>query len=338
MSAAPKLVTIGLPIWKRLEYLPHVLKIIEAQDYPSIELLVSDNGLNGTKVREAVEASYSRPFTFRQNSSIAELTIHFNQIVDHAAGEYFVMLSDDDELTPNFVSQLVGLLERYPQASIAFAKQEIINEEGVVLRHSKDLPVEMMSGPEFIRGTWKDYKFEFEALGTNVARTAAMRACGGYPNFTRGSAIDNALIIKLCLNSNIAFSENCAWRWRVYESSHGWSVSIKDLAASSREFMRFLETDPVIQELARVNPAQWEELKGALIHNEWKTYLWRWRDIYKQRLPYVEWMRAAFEMPFIPSYYRNVASVFRTDVKTRAMKSLGLRTDATDEAGYFHRN
>ena len=54
----PKLVTIGLPMWKRLEFLPHILKIIEAQDYPSIELLVSDNGQNGVKIREIVSACY----------------------------------------------------------------------------------------------------------------------------------------------------------------------------------------------------------------------------------------------------------------------------------------
>jgi glycosyltransferase involved in cell wall biosynthesis len=334
----PKLVTIGLPMWKRLEYLPHILKIVEAQDYPAIELLVSDNGMNGNKVRDVVAANYSRPFTFRQNPHIAEITEHFNQIVAAAAGQYFVLLSDDDEITPNFVSELVGLLERYPEASIAFARQEIINEEGVVSRTSKEVPVEIMSGADFIRGTWKDYQLGFEALGTNVARTSAIRACGGYPDFTRGSAIDNALIIKLCLNSHVLFGRHCAWRWRVYESSHGWSVSIQDLAASSREFMRFLETDPVIQELARVNPAEWQELKGALIHNEWKTYLWRWRDIYKERLPYIEWVRAAFAMPFMPSYYRNVASVFRAEIKARAMKSLGLRPPAADEAGYFGRN
>jgi hypothetical protein len=325
-------------MWKRLEYLPHILKIVEEQDYPSIELLVSDNGMNGTKVRDAVEANYSRPFTFRQNPVIAEIPEHFNQIVHQAAGEYFVLLSDDDEVTPNFVSELVGLLERYPQASIAFAKQEIINEDGVVIRRSKDLPAEMMSGADFIRGTWKDYQFKFEALGTNVARTAALRACGGYPDFTRGTAIDNALIIKLCLNSSIAFGRNCAWRWRVYESSHGWSVSIKDLAASSREFMRFLNTDPVIQELAKVNPAQWEELKNAVIHNEWQTYLWRWRDIYKPRLSYFEWMKAAFAMPFILSYYRNVVSVFRKEAKAQAMRLCGVRHPATKEAGYFERD
>ena len=324
-------------MWKRLEYLPRILKIVEAQDYPNIELLVSDNGLNGTKVQEAVAAHYSRPYTFRQNTYIAEITEHFNQIVAKAAGEYFVLLSDDDEITRNFVSELVELLERYPQAAMAFAKQEIINEEGIVSRTSKDLPAEIMSGADFIRGTWKTYQFGFEALGTNVARTAALRACGAYPNFTRGSAIDNALILKMCLNNSVAFSPKCVWRWRVYESSHGWSVSIKDLAASSREFIRFLYTDPTIQELAKKNPVQWEELRSALVRNECQTYFWRWRDIYKQRLPYREWVKAAFEMPFNSEYYRKVAAEFRGDLGGRAMGLLGMRPRPPEPSGYFRR-
>jgi hypothetical protein len=40
-------------------------------------------------------------------------------------------------------------------------------------------------------------------------------------------------------------------------------------------------------------------------------------------------------MPFIPSYYRNVASVFRKEAKLKIKKLLGIATPATKEAGYF---
>lgn len=335
---APKLVTIGLPIWKRLENLPHVLKIVEAQDYPSIELLVSDNGMNGTKVRDTVQANYSRPFTFRQNSSIAEISEHFNQIVHQAAGEYFVLLCDDDEISSNFVSELVRSLERFPEASLALARQEIIDENDVVVRKSNDIPRPLLSGAEFIRGTWQKYEFGFEGLVTNLARTSHILACGGYPNFTRGTGIDNALIIKLCLNSNVAFSREGVFRWRVYESSHGWSVSIKDLAASAKEFMGYLESDPGIRELAKRNPEQWKELKASLLRNEWQTYFWRWRDVYKPRLSYLEWIKAAFAMPLYLNYYRKVASVFRKEAKVQTMRLLGIAQPGTKELGSFGRD
>jgi len=120
-----KLVTVGIPIYKRLEYLPSVLKIVGSQDYPHIELIVSDNGMNGPAVSEILDRNYSRPSRFRQNPSTVGMSIHFNQIIREASGEYFVLLADDDEISSNYISELVNLLERYPQASLAMAFQEI---------------------------------------------------------------------------------------------------------------------------------------------------------------------------------------------------------------------
>ena len=297
--------------------LPHVLKIVEAQDYPSIELLVSDNGMNGTKVRDAVEANYSRPFTFRQNSSIVEVTEHFNQIVHQAAGEYFVVLGDDDEITPNFVSELVGLLDRHPQASIAFGGQEVFREDGVVIGKSKDALPEMLSGQEFIIATWKRYEYGFQSVSTFLARTERMRATGGYPDFCRGTHSDDALVIKLCLNSHVVLSPRCTFRNRVQESSLGWSMSTQELATACRQFMRFLDDDVTICEFAEAHPSEWLTLKRVLVEMSWGGYFLRWRNIYKGRLTFFQWTKAAFEMPFIPAYYRQVAAVLLYSVRAR---------------------
>jgi glycosyltransferase involved in cell wall biosynthesis len=302
-----KLVTIGLPIYKRLEYLPGVLGVIAIQDYPNIELLVSDNGMNGPKVREIVERHYSRPFKFRQNVSTVGLSKHFNQIVNAASGDYFLMLADDDELSPNYVSELVNQLERYPQASVALAKQELINENGIKIDESDEKVPELLSGPDLIRDVWSFYKYHFTCFATFLAKTQQIKECGGYPEFRKGSHNDNALLIKLSLDSYIAFSPKCAFRWRFYDTSHGWSLSIWDLAADTREFLRFLERDPTISKFASAHPAQWRELKTILVQMAWGTYFGRWNDIYKDRLSAWEWLITAFAMPPIPAYYKNVA-------------------------------
>jgi glycosyltransferase involved in cell wall biosynthesis len=336
--ANPKLVSVVLPIWKRLEYLPHVLKIIEAQDYPSIELVVSDNGENGTKVHDAVKAYYSRPFRFRQNAKTVSVGTHFNQILEFVSGEYFALICDDDEISSNYISALVGQLEEHPEASIAFARQEIINEEGVVIRRCNEFPAQVLSGMEFIRGLWQTFAFGFEAIGTFVARTAKIRERGCYPDFVHGNGIDNALVIKLCLDSNVVLNPECTWRWRVHETGYGWAVSPKGLASALTEYMRFLDRDPVVRKLAAVRSGEWRALKRELVSNEWHTYFWRWRDIYKNRLSAFEWIKAAFAMPFIPSYYRNVGSVFREEAKLKTKKLLGISAPPAKEVGYFERN
>ena len=241
-----KLVTIGIPIYKRLQYLPHILQIVNAQDYPHIELLVSDNGMNGTKVLDTIKEHYPRPYRFRQNPSTVSISTHYNQLVHEASGEYFVLLCDDDEISPNYISELVCQLDRYPQASVALGGQEILDETGMVVRRSKAPLPEILLGADFIRAAWYTHEYQFECFVTTLAKTALIKACGGYPDFTSGTHPDNALLIKLCLNHSIVFSHRCAFRWRSHDTSYGWSINIQDLAAASKEFLQFLDTAPAV--------------------------------------------------------------------------------------------
>ena len=336
---SPKLVSIALPIWKRLEYLPDILRIIETQDYPSIELIVSDNGENGTTVHDLVKTHYSRPFRFRQNPHTVSVGKHFNQLLQAVSGDYFVLLMDDDEISRNYISTLAKQLEKHPEASVAYARQEIMNEDGVVIRKSNVVSERVLSGAEFIRGLWQNFEIGFEAIGTFMARTAKLIERGGYLDFDRGNGIENALIVKVCLDNNVILTPECVWRWRVHERGHGWSVSPQTLATSHIAFMRFLDNDPVIRKLTMNRQAEWRELRNVMVENEWQTYLWRWRDIYKNRLSGFEWVKAAFVMPFIPKYYRKAASVLRSEAKSQIMRLFGIHDHAAKKGGgYFERD
>jgi GT2 family glycosyltransferase len=271
--------------------------------------------MNGTTVCEIVQQHYSKPFKFRQNVSTVGLSKHFNQIVHAASGNYFVLLQDDDEISPNYVSELVSRLDRHPEASVAISRQEIINEAGVKIRQSAAEFPEILSGADFIPDAWESHKYKFECLATLLAKTDQIKACGGYPEFRKGSHNDNALLIKLSLNGYVTFSSECAFRYRAYETSHGMSISIWDLAADSRQFLRFLESDPIILAFSATHPGEWKKLKRILVRMAWFTYFNRWIGIYRQRLSLQEWITAAFVLPLIPAYYKQVALTFGAGVK-----------------------
>jgi glycosyltransferase involved in cell wall biosynthesis len=300
------LVTIAIPVYKRLNYLPHVLRVVHEQDYPDIELIVSDNGQNGSRVQDLIITHYDRPFKFRQNPSTVQISTHFNQLIHEATGRYFLMLADDDEISPNYVSELVRALEMYPCASIAMSAQEIIDEAGEVTRHSQKVLPEILSGPEFIRAAWHSQQYGFECFATFLAKTKDLRECGGYPEFTRGTHNDDALVIKLCLQSHVVFSSRCTFRWRIYDSSHGWSIPIQDLADASNEFLQFLDSDPRIREFEFKHKAEWKVLKAYLTEMTWKTYWWRWCTMYRNRLSRLQWVKSACALKFIPAYYKVV--------------------------------
>jgi glycosyltransferase involved in cell wall biosynthesis len=314
----PALVTIGIPVYKGLQYLPQALHAVQRQDYPNIELIVSDNGMNETKVIDIVDTWYPRPYRFRQNAASVPVIDHFNQIIEEATGEYFVLLSDDDEISSNYISELVNSLEGDPQVAIAFSRQEVIDQDGHIQASSNANLPPVMSGEDFIRA-WSFYRLGLKCLVTNMSRTKDLHMCGGFPNFSRGFHSDNALPLKLCLNRCVALNQRCTFRFRIHGGSFGSLGHYQDVAEASRQFLNFLDSDPMILEFASAQPERWQRLKRCVVKLTWQTYLGRWKRGYRETLPPLQWIKAAFVLPFIPAYYRAVISTLATTSKSAAV-------------------
>ena len=235
------------------------------------------------------------------------LVVHFNHMAQEASGHYYVMLCDDDEITSNFVSELVGILDSNPDVSIGIAKQEVIDISGRVMRTSSSQIPARMTGEDFIR-MWCTGRHGFKSWVTFLGRTEEIRKCGGLLETPYGNQADNALIVKLGVGRQVAFSQRCAFRNRSYEESAGISCSCLALAEDTRLFLSFLESDPHVCEFAGAHPIQWAESKQLLINMAWETYHARWATLYRRRLSRMAWFRAAFFLPFIPAYYRAVAA------------------------------
>jgi hypothetical protein len=232
---------------------------------------------------------------------------HYNQIAREASGTYFVLLNDDDDISPNFVSELVRLLDGYPQASVALPKQEIMDLPGRTIRGSADVVPELLSAEEFIRA-WCRGTYRFETFTTLLVRTEDVNACGGYPVFPTGNGIDDALLLKLCLGHDVALSAKCVFRKRTDESTRGFSCDYRSLTQAAGGFLRFLDTDRTIQQYVGSYPNRWQEIGPLLVNMIWKTCFYRWNGMYRERLSPFEWALAAFTMPFIPNYYAAVTS------------------------------
>lgn len=309
-----KKVTIAIPVYKRLDYLVDALHSVAAQDYANIELIVSDNGENGGKVKELADKHYPRPYRFRQNPRTAPIPIHYNQLITEATGDYFAFLDYDDMLSPNYVSDLVGILDSHPEVAVAMAREEMVDETGKFLRASSDRIPEFMTGPEFIR-SWPDYGFE--SYSTALGRTSYIKEDGGHPNIPGGTHTDDAILIKLCLRGSIAISQRSCFRWRISAVSYGWSLKCASLAEDTRIYLKFLEEDPAVLRYTKKDPATWQVIKPVLAQLGWGTYLHRWEGMYREQTPIFQWVKGAFAMPFVPEYYRLVWPALYYGVRER---------------------
>lgn len=294
-------VTVAIPVYKRLRFLPGALASVAAQDYPELELLVSDNGENGPEVEALVREHYSRPFRFRRNETTEPvMSRHFNQMLESATGDFFVLLCDDDEIGPGFVRRLADLLDSDPEIGAALPSVQVMDEEGHPAPRAYEPPPRVFSFLEFLR-MWVAGGRGFWNFATMMARREEMLAVGGYPAIPEGD--DDAMVLKLTLGRKVGFDGDAVFRNRWYESGAGLSLSPWELAGFTRRWLRMLDEDPVLNEFGARRPQEWREARGLMIQKAWRGYRHRWKSMYRARLGTFEWIRAGFALPFIPAYY-----------------------------------
>jgi glycosyltransferase involved in cell wall biosynthesis len=113
-------VTVGVPTYNRDGSLPRALDSVLAQSYGEFELLVADNA--STDATPQVCAEYAerdeRVRVIRQPVN-SGLTANFNGVLGAAAGEFVMILADDDWLEPTYLEHCLAALDADPGLVLA---------------------------------------------------------------------------------------------------------------------------------------------------------------------------------------------------------------------------
>lgn len=130
-DGAVALVSIALPTYNRIESLRRSLGSALAQDYPNLEVVISDNAsADGTEAYcRAVQSSDVRVRYFRheENQGAAE---NFRYAMQKASGEYVMWLADDDWLDQDYISRCMDLHRQYPDTILASGRGVFHMDDG----------------------------------------------------------------------------------------------------------------------------------------------------------------------------------------------------------------
>ena len=105
------LVTIGIPTYNRAAMLRRSIESALCQDYPMIEVIISDNA--STDDTQEVCQEFSKKddrVKYVTQSSNMGATANFADVLKRASGEYFMWLGDDDWIDVSYVSHCLSLL------------------------------------------------------------------------------------------------------------------------------------------------------------------------------------------------------------------------------------
>lgn len=112
-------VSIGLPTFNGYATISKTLRSLWLQDYPNLEIIVSDNfsSDNTRELFSAITKDHPEVKYFRQEKNIG-LVPNFKFVLQKASGDFFMWIADDDELEAGIIKKYVEFLMTYPEYSL----------------------------------------------------------------------------------------------------------------------------------------------------------------------------------------------------------------------------
>lgn len=173
--ASPRL-TIAIPTLNRAHCLARAIDSALAQVNADIEIIVSDNGSDDGTAEIIGRYSDPRLRTFRHEKTMPPQA-HGNFLIDVARGEFFLGLSDDDYIDPDFAERAIALYDQVPELSFVYT---------ATILHIGDIELPALHGPRVEDSL--DFMAAFFGNMRNVCwcacvtRLADLRAIGPIPD------------------------------------------------------------------------------------------------------------------------------------------------------------
>ncbi|SIT16940.1 Glycosyltransferase involved in cell wall bisynthesis [Roseivivax lentus] len=130
LKALP-LVSIGLPVYNGAAYIEQAVASLQAQTYPNIEIVISDNCSTDATPDICKRLSGADPrISYSCTSANIGAAGNFNRVAMVAKGTLFAWANHDDLWDPTYVESAVAALSSNRSAILAYAQSAKIDEYG----------------------------------------------------------------------------------------------------------------------------------------------------------------------------------------------------------------
>jgi glycosyltransferase involved in cell wall biosynthesis len=118
----PKL-SVCIPAYNRAKYLPALLDSALSQNYPDLEIVITeDNSPERAEITQVVDAYRQRGvecIRYFENQKTLGFDGNVRQLFVRATGDYCVMMGNDDILCPGSLGTIGSLLAEHPEVAVA---------------------------------------------------------------------------------------------------------------------------------------------------------------------------------------------------------------------------
>jgi glycosyltransferase involved in cell wall biosynthesis len=228
------LVSVIIPTYNLADTIIMAIDSALSQDYPSLEVLVIDDGSKdntGDKIRHVYKDEPRLRYIRQENGGVCSARNHG---IREARGEFIAMLDADDYWLPGKMSLQVSILNAHPELSLVWSDMDAINPDGEIA-HSRYLrkmysaynyfpkPEDLFSsilstkeGITYLIGdlTWPMVLGNLIHTSTVLARADRLRQAGWYDQTCYPSE-DQDYYFRVCKTGPVALVDAVTLHYRI---------------------------------------------------------------------------------------------------------------------------
>jgi len=224
MTAPPRVLSIGLPVYNGERHLEESLESLLAQTYGQFELVISDNA--STDGTEAICRAYAgRDPRVRYVRSPVNIGApqNYRRVFELSSGPYFKWHTSDDLVAPDFVERCMDVITADPRIVLAYTKSRLVDERGDHLSDvDQDIALESSSASARFRQVHGNLGFCNVIYGVMcrdvLGRTGGL---GAYVNS------DRVLIAELALHGRLHEAPAVLFSRRMHSGAYSSQQSIE---------------------------------------------------------------------------------------------------------------
>ena len=124
------MLSVCIPTWNAEAQIARTITSLLAQRETDLDIHICDDASSDATVELARGFDDAR-ISVHENRERLGLAGNWNRALSHARGELLCLFGQDDVAYPNWASELVGLLDRTPQAGLAFGRRDFVFDDEV---------------------------------------------------------------------------------------------------------------------------------------------------------------------------------------------------------------
>ena len=247
VPAADGLITIAMPVYNHARFIADMLRCVFAQTDQNFELLIMNDG--STDDLEAVLQDFKDPrISYFKSDKNEGMMACANKMLDMAKGEFFILLSADDKMEPNFLEKCRQEFAKDPFLEHVSTQNDFIAEDGTEFKGEHPFQ-NIQRAVNHTQDEWHELFYHGNVyFGIGMYRTSALRDVGGWEP-ENGVISDYQMYLKLIPRYNFKIIEEPLTHTRI----HGKNQSLLNAEEGKKLKRRYYDAQrPFYQPRPRV--------------------------------------------------------------------------------------